>query len=62
MPLNLPPRLRQALYILTALGTPVAIYAQAKGYIGDLGVILWSSEVGVVSAMAGFNVTTTKPE
>jgi hypothetical protein len=55
--LNLPPRVRQALYILTALGTPAVVYAQARGYIGALEVTLWSGEVAVVSAMAGFNVT-----
>lgn len=58
MKLNLPPRVRQSLYLLTALAAPVAVYAQAKGYIGDLEFTLYASEAAIVSAMAGFNVNT----
>lgn len=58
MTVNLPPRVRVALYILTALGTPLVAYLAAKGIIEDLEVVLWSAEVTVVSGMAAFNVAT----
>lgn len=55
MQVNLPPRVRLALYVLTALGTPVAAYLFAKEIIGELELALWSAEVAVVTAMAAFN-------
>jgi len=55
--INPSPAIRRALYVLTAVGTPVVVYLQAKGVIGPTEVALWGAEVTVVSAMAGFNVT-----
>lgn len=60
MNINPSPRIRQALYIVTAVGTPIVIYLQAKGIIGPTEVALWGAEVTVVSAMAGFNVDHTE--
>lgn len=60
MRINLPPNVRAAAYILTAIGTPFVAYLAAKGIIGNLEVALWSAEVTVVSGMAALNVTTTK--
>lgn len=57
MNLNPPSKVRAALYIFTAIATPIVAYLLAKGFIGTLEVTLWSAEVTVVSAMAGFNVT-----
>ena len=57
MNINPSPGVRKALYALTAIGTPVVVYLQAKGVIGPTEVALWGAEVTVVSAMAGFNVT-----
>jgi len=58
MVLNIPPKVRGSLYILTALGTPFIAYLQLKGIIGILEVSLWSAEVAVVSAMAAFNTSS----
>lgn len=55
MNLNLPAKVRRALYATTALGTPVVAYLLAKDVIGDVEVTLWAAEVTVVSALAGFN-------
>lgn len=57
MNLNPPRRVRAALYVLTAVGTPVAVYLQAKGIIGDLEFILWGAEVTVVNALAALNTS-----
>ena len=60
MQFNLPPKVRAALYVATAIGTPLVAYLSSKGTIGDLEVQLWSAEVTVVSAMAALNVSVKK--
>lgn len=57
MSINLPYKVRAALYVITALGTPVVAYLLAIGVIGELEVALWSAEVAAVGALAAFNVT-----
>lgn len=59
MRVNLPDRVRVALYVVTALGTPVVAYLLAKGYISELEVGLWSGLVTAVSGMAALNVTVS---
>ncbi len=60
MTLNLPPKVRMALYLLTVVGTPVIAYLFAKRYIGELEVTLWAAEVVAVSGIAAFNVDMKK--
>ena len=55
MQVNLPPKVRKAIYVVTLVGTPLVVYAKAKGYIGDLEVALWGAEVTAVSALAALN-------
>lgn len=62
MTLNVPYKIRAALYVLTAIGTPLVAYLLARDIIGDLEVALWSGEVAVVSALAALNTTPTKGE
>lgn len=57
MDINFPPKVRAGLYIVTALGTPVAAYLLARGVIGTLEMTLWAAEVTAVSALAAFNVS-----
>lgn len=47
---------RVALYVLTAVGTPVVAYLKVKGIIDDPAVALWSGEVAVVNTLAALNV------
>lgn len=61
MNLNPPRRVRAALYVLTAIGTPVVAYLNAKGYIGSLEVGLWSAEVAAASGLAALNTTSPEP-
>lgn len=58
MSLNPPSRVRAALYILTAVGTPLVAYLLAKHIIGPMEVSLWSAEVTVVNTLAALNVIT----
>jgi len=62
MTLNVPYKVRAALYVLTAIGTPVVAYLAAVDVIGELEVALWSAEVSIVSALAAFNTVPTKGE
>jgi len=56
MKVNINPKIRQALYVLTAIGTPLVAYLLAVGVLDENAVALWSAEVTVVSVIAGFNV------
>lgn len=55
MRINLPSKIRAALYVLTAVGTPIAAYLLAKGIIGELEISLWGGLVTVVNSMAALN-------
>lgn len=57
MTITIPAKVRQALYIITALGTPLVMYLVAKGVIGDVEMALWSAEVVVVAGLAAFKTT-----
>jgi hypothetical protein len=55
--INAPKVLRIAIYVLNVLGTPLVVYALAKGWIGELELTLWGAEVTAMAAMAGLNVS-----
>lgn len=57
MTITIPQRLRLALYVLNVLGTPVVVYALAKGWIGELELTLWGAEVAAAMTLAGLNVS-----
>lgn len=56
MRLDISPRTRQVVYVITAVGTPLVAYLSLRGFIGPNEVALWAAEVSVVSIMAGLNV------
>lgn len=58
MTVNLPDKVRTALYILTVLISPLVAYLNATGIIGELEVNLFAAYVTAIAAMAGFNVPT----
>lgn len=62
MNFNIPYKVRAALYILTAIGTPVVGYLLAKDVIGELEVSLWGGLVTVVNSMAALNTSPNKGE
>ncbi len=62
MTVNLPRRLRLALYLLNVCGTPVVVYALAKGWIGQLELTLWGAEVTAAMTLAGLNVAAADSE
>ena len=58
MKINVPFRVRVALYLANVLGTPVVVYLRAKGVIGDLELTLWGAEVAAAFAVAGLNASS----
>lgn len=60
MNFNPPRRVRALLYLLTALGTPLAAYLKVKGYIGDEELALWAAEVTVVNGIAALNTAPSE--
>lgn len=58
MTLNPPKTVRAVIYILTAVGTPLVAYLNAKGIIGSLEVGLWSAEVAVANVLAAVNTSS----
>jgi hypothetical protein len=55
--LNLPPRVRQVLYAVIALTSPVVFYLGEQGKLDSFWVGLFSVVVTAVSALAFSNVT-----
>lgn len=62
MTLNVPYKIRGAIYVFTALGTPLIAYLFAKEFIGELEVTLWSGLVAAVNAMAAINTVPVGDE
>lgn len=62
MSLNIPYKVRAALYVLIAIGTPTVAYLLAKGIVGELEVQLWSGLVTAVSALAALNASPNEEE
>jgi hypothetical protein len=57
MKVNLPTKIRKALYIVTAISTPVVYYLSQQGVVNDF----WSGlYVVVVTAVSGLAALNTK--
>lgn len=54
-------RTRQIIYVVTAIGTPIVAWLNARGWIGDLEVSLWSAEVAVVGGLAALKTGDPAP-
>ena len=57
MKVNVPPKVRAALYIITSIGSPIMAYLLTVGIIDEPAMVLWAAEVTVVAALAGFNLS-----
>ena len=60
MDINVPSKVRAALYIVTGLLTPVVAVLTTQGILPDWVNVLWSAEVLFVAGLARFNVTPDK--
>jgi len=56
MNVNLPPNVRQAIYIANVLGTPLMAYFLVVGIIGKNEVALWAAEMTAAYGLAAINV------
>ena len=57
MNINLPPKLRQAIYVVTAIASPVMAYLNQSGTVSDFVFGLFADVVTAVAGLAAFNVT-----
>ena len=58
--IQLPPKVRLAIYLVSGLGSAVVAYLVAKNYIGDAEVTLWAAVVAVVNGLSAANVPTKR--
>lgn len=56
MNINLPPKLRLAIYITNGIGSIIVIYLATKGIVGDPETVAWASYSLFTSGLAGYNV------
>jgi uncharacterized membrane protein YvlD (DUF360 family) len=56
MNLNLPPQVRQIIYILTAVASPVMTYLNQAGTVSDFTFGLFAVVMTAVAGLAAFNV------
>lgn len=54
--MNLPSNVRAALYVITAIGSPLVAYLGQQGVIGTFWVGLWAVVVTAVASLARINV------
>lgn len=57
MNINLPANLRAAIYVITAIGSPVVAYLGQQEVIGTFWVGLWAVIVTAVASLARINVS-----
>lgn len=62
MSINLPPKVRQVIYVVTAIATPLVAYLGTEGKLDTFYVGLYSVIVTAVSGLAALNVTTKDDE
>lgn len=55
--LNLPSKVRAALYVILMIGAPIVAYCQIKGFIGTAEVGLWTALTVAVAGLARLNVS-----
>lgn len=57
MRLNLPSKVRFAIYVFNGIGSIAVVYLTAKGLIGDPEVAAWTALSAFTSTMAALNVS-----
>lgn len=56
MTINLPYKVRAALYILAGISGPVVIYLAATGQMSDAAVACYGGLMVFIAGLAGFNI------
>lgn len=56
MNVNLPPKVRQVIYVVTAVASPVMAYLNQAGTVSDFVFGLFSVVVTAVAGLAAYNV------
>lgn len=58
MEINLPPKIRFAIYITVVMGTAVLVPLNAAELVNDVIMSVWTSVAGAASALAALNVAS----
>lgn len=58
MNINLPPKVRQAIYIIATISSPVAFYLNQNTVVSDFWFGLYSVVLAAVTTLAAINVDT----
>lgn len=58
MELNLPPKVRAAIYIIVVLGTATLVPLNVAGVVDNVILSVWTSVAGAASLLAALNVNT----
>lgn len=56
MEVNLPPKVRIAIYITVVMGTAVLVPLNVAGIVNDVVMSVWTSVSGAAALLAAFNV------
>ena len=60
MRINLPDKIRFAIYLFNGVGSIVVVYLLTKGSIGEAELTAWTALSAFTSTMAGLNVPQAK--
>lgn len=60
IPINLPARIRLAVYLVTGVGTIAVGYLFSKHLIGDAEATLWAGISALVNGLSAVNVNTNE--
>lgn len=60
MRVNLPPKVRFAIYVVNGVGSVMVAYLVAKDFIGDAEVGAWTALSAFTSTMAALNVSNNQ--
>jgi NCAIR mutase (PurE)-related protein len=58
MELNLPPKIRAAIYIIVVIGTATLLPLNLAGVVDNVVLSVWTSVSGAASLLAALNVNT----
>lgn len=60
MNIEIPPKVRTAIYVIVVLGTAILVPLNAAEVVDDVVMSVWTSLAGAASALAALNVNQSK--
>lgn len=60
MEINLPSKIRKAIYIIATIASPTIVYLNSQAVVGDFWLGLYTAVMGAVTALAAYNTDTSR--